>query len=113
MFAATACALFFIQSHDHYWTFERVDPEQYRIRELNEDLTRLRPPLHREAKVLFLKDGFAPDTWTPLYVVRMFYHDPNIAVDRLKKGTPPLPSSDYSLILDYCGQHYYAHQCSD
>lgn len=109
LFLATACALFVIQAHDRFWTFDRVDPAQFLIRDLKKDLIRIRPSLAANGSVLFLGDAFQPGSWDPLYVVRLLYRNPGIPVDRVKMmppGSDPARMESYSLVLDYCSGRY-------
>jgi hypothetical protein len=111
LFLIAAYVLFNIQSHDSYRSFDRIDPSQARIRALKEDLLRVRPSLAGNGKVLFLRDGFQPEDWDPLYIVRLAYRDPGIVVDRAKNMRAPLRPGEYNLVLDYCGQRYTMGAC--
>lgn len=103
-FIATALALFIIQSHDRVWTFDSVDPNMVLIRVLRQDLLKNRSSLPPDAKVLLLNDPFPPDSWNTLYMVRLMYRSPAIAVDRMK--AMPADAASYTLILNYRDQHY-------
>jgi hypothetical protein len=63
-------------------------------RELAEDLSGLRPALRRGARILFVDDPFPRDSYTLLYVTRLFYRDMTLDVERT--GTQSPPPSEYS-----------------
>ncbi len=108
LFVATAFVLFTIQSRDRFWTFDRVDPAQPLIRQLKESLVRIRPSMPKNGSVLFLGDPFSGDEgWDPVFVVRLLYRSPDIAVDRVKAmGSGAQRRDAYSLVLDYNGHGY-------
>jgi hypothetical protein len=110
LFLLTAWVLFSIQSHDASTPFQRDAPEQVLIRELRQDLARIRPSLPQGSKVLFLRDRFPADAWDPFYIVALTYRHPDITVDRVKSMSvgfpPPKPRDQYTLVLDYCDNRY-------
>ncbi len=97
-----------IQSRDRAWTLDSIDPNMVLIRDMRADLLKIRPSLPPDARVLFLNDAFPPDTWNTLYIVRLLYKSPSIAVDR--KQALPADAASYTLILTYRVQHYSASQ---
>jgi hypothetical protein len=108
LFLATAGALFVVEYYDDAWNFGIVDVKQVLIRRMREDLARIRPVLPRNARVLFLQHAFEPDSYNPLYIVRLLHHDPDIAVDCAQSSRAPKPirPENYHLVLSYCGNHY-------
>jgi hypothetical protein len=105
---ATAAVLFVIESRDDVWNFGIVDVKQTLIRGMREDLARIRPVMPKHGRVLFLQHAFEPDSYDPLYVVRLLYHDDGIAVDCAQSSRVPLPikPENYHLVLAYCDRHY-------
>ncbi len=107
LFLLTSWFLFTFQHNDSWRSFDRIDPSQPRIRVLQQSLARIparqRPSVLKDG-VLFLRDPFLPEDWDPLFIVRLFYRDPDIPVDRVKNlPAGSSPSLDrYSLVLDYC-----------
>jgi hypothetical protein len=106
VFATTAAVLFVVQSHDRFWTFDRVDPHQHMIRALHRDLAEIGAAVPKEGRVLFLRDAFEPDRWDPVFVVRLMYKDPFLTVDRIKTN-PAAQPDQYNLVLDYDGGRYF------
>lgn len=109
LFLLTAWVLYNVQAHDAGSTFRKDNPTQTSIRELRKSVARVRPSLSKDAKVLLLSDAFPADGWAPLYIIRLYYRDPGIEVDRIKSapsGVAPLPIDQYNLVLDYRGNRY-------
>jgi hypothetical protein len=107
LLTGTAAVLFVIQANDNYFSFAAPDINQPRIRQLKFDLAGLRRPLPRDGRVLFLNDAWDGETLNALYIVRLLYGNPEIAVDRVKEIHGPVPPrSTYSLVIDYCGKQY-------
>ena len=110
LFLLAAYVLYNIQHNDRGRSFERIDPQQAQVRALKEALAPIRlPPASENRGVLFLRDGFTVESWDPLYIVRLWYREPEMPVDRLKKPEPgagPLQPERYGLILDYCDERY-------
>ncbi len=104
VFIVTALVLFTIQFRDRAWTLDSIDANMMLIRDMRADLLNIRPSLPPAARVLFLNDAFTPDTYNPLYIVRLLYKGPDIVVDRLK--IRPADSKPYTLVLDYRDRHY-------
>jgi len=108
LFLLTAWFLFSFQHNDPSRSFDRIDPSQPRIGALEQALLRIHPPNGLSKGVLFLRDPFVPEDFDPLFVVRLFYNDSAIPVDRVKTmpaGSSPSPDR-YSLVLDYCGDQF-------
>ena len=107
LFLLVAALLSYIQLHDQY--VNAVDPVQAQIRTLKENLLQIRPVMPMKSSVLFLRDGFVQDSFDPIYIVRLLYHDPDIRVDSVKRMSPvdgPVEWKNYNLVLDYCGGRY-------
>lgn len=103
-FLATALALFVIQFRDATWRFDYPRPEQEQIHRLRRDLVFLRAP--HPHRVLFLHQAVDSDSYIPLYVVRLLYRDPQIAVDAGSHRPNPLRPETYDLLIDLCRGHY-------
>lgn len=103
LIALTAAILLVIETRDNTPPF--VDhPNMTLIRNLRADLLRITPSLPPDAKVAFLPGNpFPPDTWNTLYITRLLYKSPAIAVDRFLNPVDPAP---YTLILAYRDGHY-------
>jgi hypothetical protein len=101
LFLVTMYVLFNVHSHDAERSFLYPDGPMIRIHSLNESLARMNLAIPRGGSVLFVSDAFRTyDTYMPLYVVRLFYHDPNLAVD-LEPG-----DRRYDRKLELCDQGY-------
>ncbi|HLX43024.1 MAG TPA: hypothetical protein VKR43_06305 [Bryobacteraceae bacterium] len=105
---ATAAFLFVVERRDEVWNFSIVDVKQTLIRGMRTDLLRIRPAMQEHGRVLLLTHAFEPDSFVPMYVVRLLYHAPDIAVDCAQSSRAPRPVKleNYHLVLAYCGQHY-------
>src|SRR5262249_52876411 len=103
-----AGALFVVEYRDDAWNFDIVDRKQVLIRKTREDLARIRTSLPQDGRVLFLTQPFEPDSYDPLYIVRLLYRNPEIAVDSAQSSRVPQPikPENYHLVLAYCGDHY-------
>ncbi len=101
LFLVTMYVLFNVHSHDAERSFLYPDGPMIRIHSLNGSLARMNLPIPRGGSVLLVSDTFRTyDTYMPLYVVRLFYHDPNLAVD-LEPG-----DRRYDRKLELCDQGY-------
>jgi hypothetical protein len=101
LFLVTLYVLFNVHSRDTERSFLYPDGPMIRIHSLNASLARMNLPIPRGGSVLFVSDTFRTyDTYMPLYVVRLFYHDPDLVVD--------LEPSDrrYDRRLELCDQGY-------
>ena len=106
LFLLVAFALFDVQRHDTYRSFDQIDPSQANLRTLKQDLadhSAARPAVS-PLRVLLLHDPFPRDVWDPVMLVRMHYGNPSLTVDR----DTPQPEQGYDLVLDYDGRHYQA-----
>jgi hypothetical protein len=101
LFLMVLYVLFNVQSHDQQRSILDPDGPQIRIRSLNESLARMHLPVPRGGSVLFVSDEFRTyDQYMPLFVVRLFYHDPKLAVD-----LEPMDRT-YDRVLGLCGEGY-------
>jgi hypothetical protein len=101
LFLVTLYVLFNIHSHDQQRSFLIADGPRTRIHAMTESLARMNLPVPRGGSVLFVSDAFrAYDRYMPLYVVRLFYHDSDLAVD-LEPG-----DRKYDRKLELCDQGY-------
>jgi hypothetical protein len=101
LFLVTLYVLFNVHSHDQQRSFLIPDGPRTRIRSLAESLGRMKLPIPRGGSVLFVSDAFRNyDQYMPLYVVRLFYHDPDLVVD-LEPG-----DRKYDRKLELCDQGY-------
>jgi len=108
LLVVTAAVLFVVEYRDDEWNFGVVDVKQVLIRGLRDDLSRVRPALPKSARVLFLTHAFEPESFEPLYVVRLLYRDSGIAVDcaQSSRVSKPVTPGNYQLVLAYCNRHY-------
>ena len=104
----TAAVLFVVEDRDQVWNFRIVDVKQVLIRGLRRDLARIRPALPPMSRVLFLTHAFEADSYEPLYVVRLLYHDAGIVVDcaQSSRVAKPVTPAEYETVIQYCGGHY-------
>ena len=72
-----------------------------------EQLQKIQPTVHPNARVLFLDDPFSEDdTWDLLYICRLYYRLPGLVVDRVRQmpAKPDQPTIDsYDLVFTYRG----------
>ena len=108
LFLTTAVLLFVIERQDAVWSFDAIDVNQVLIRGMRQDLSGIRPAIPKNGRVLFLKQAFDPDSYNPLYVVRLLYRSDAIVVDCAQSSRAPSPiqPENYDLALTYCGRHY-------
>jgi hypothetical protein len=93
---AAACAVFIlvgwrygkIQLHTY-----RVDPRHWlydgpaSVRALAQQIASMHPTLPPGSHLLFEEDGFTTREFTPMFILRLLYRDPNLVVDRAKLRT--------------------------
>lgn len=81
-----------------------------------DQLKTMHPDFPPHARVMFLEDGFTTGEWTPLFIVRLLYHDPAMTVDRVKQktarpaGWEQFTSADrihYDYVFTYENGHYW------
>lgn len=68
------------------------------------DYQRLKLPLPKGGSLLLLNDRCDTDTWTPLFVARLFHHDRDLTVDRVKMNQRQ-PGKTYDIIPDLQDGH--------
>jgi hypothetical protein len=101
LFLVTVYVLFSIHSRDVERSFLYPDGPMTRIHSLNGSLERMQLPIPRGGSVLFASDAFRDyDQYMPLYVVRLFYHDPDLVVDLEPRDRK------YDRKLELCDQGY-------
>jgi hypothetical protein len=101
LFLVAMYVLFNVHSHDAERSFLYPDGPMIRIHSLNESLARMSLPIPRGGSVLFESDTFRTyDTYMPLYVARLFYHDQDLAVDLEPRDRK------YDRRLELCDQGY-------
>lgn len=69
-------------------------------------LQRIPSPPKRDDAVLFLNDKFSTEDWQPVLIVRLYYRDPNLRVDRVKMMKRPPDRAEisrYHFVFDYAG----------
>jgi hypothetical protein len=57
------------------------------IRGMAEQLPAMHPSFPKSTRILFQEDAFTTGEWTPLFVMRLLYHDRGLIVDRIKSAT--------------------------
>jgi hypothetical protein len=100
VFMMAVAALFLVDRWNHMWNFGIPDVNQLRIEAMRGDLTHFAVP--KGGRVLLLRQAFDPGNYDALFVFRLRYRDPEIAVDIAKA------SGKYDLVLDYGDGHYFA-----
>jgi hypothetical protein len=65
--------------------------------------TDLNLKLFPESRTLFLNDPFASDDWTPVILLRLYFHDPALEIHRVKMPADQgaIASSSYDFVFDY------------
>lgn len=63
------------------------------------------PVIPKGTSILITDDPFAADEWTPLFVARLLYKDPEMVVNRIKLGFPNKPE-DYTWVIDFVDGRY-------
>lgn len=69
-----------------------------------EDYEKLGLKLPRGGSILLLNDRCGTETWTPFFIARLYYHDENLRVDRVKKDQRDA-SIKYDAVLDLIDGH--------
>jgi hypothetical protein len=105
---ATAAGLFIVEYRDDTWNFGIVNVKQVLIRGFRQDLLQIRPPLPKNAKVLFLTHAFEPDSYVPLFMIQLLYHNRDIKIDCAQSPRAPSPvrPETYDAVIAYCRGHY-------
>jgi len=93
---ALACVVFVLVG----WRFGKVNLHELRVeqrpwlydqpaavRAMADQLRAMHPALPPHTRVLLLEDGFTTGEWTPMFIIRLIYKDPNMIVDRVKLKT--------------------------
>ena len=93
LLVAAAAVIFVAQQRNHEWSFDSVDPNQVRIREMRRDMETINIP--KAGRVRLLRQPFDAGSYNALFLIRLSKHDPDIAVDT---GDP---SGKYDVVLDY------------
>jgi len=102
LFVCVLWALFDIHARDQARSFVDADRLTAPIRSLAGSLTRIHAPMPKGGSVLFLSYAIE-DRWQPVFIVRLFYRDPTIRVDRAWQDSL---TGRYDLILALCDQGY-------
>ncbi len=65
----------------------------------------LDPHLPPGSRTLFLNDPFAANTWTPVFLLRLYFRDPSLEIQRVKiRGDQDVIAvSSYDFVFDYRG----------
>ena len=106
MFLAVAALLLVLQSRDKNPGFEWTDPSQAANRSLQRGLATFCPSLKAGAAVLLRGDPFDADVYDPMFVARLWYHDPAILVDRTKTPSAARETTAYDCVLEYRGSQF-------
>lgn len=110
---AVAIGLFAVETQDTTWTFADPRPEEARIHRMRKDLATIHDATPKPRRVLFLHQAVDPTGYVPLYILRLLYRDPYMAVD--VSGSPhapdPIRPESYDLIIDFCQGRYVKGPC--
>jgi hypothetical protein len=114
---ALACAVFVlagwrmgkINLHD-----QRADPRTWLydspavIQAMTSQMLQRHPSLPRGARILLTQDSFSTSEYTPLFLVQLLYHDPDLTLDRvsLMTGKAPQNWDGYQYVFTYAGGSY-------
>ena len=113
---ALACLVFAIVG----WRFgklnlhdQRADPRTWlyqsptQVKQMADSMPALAPQLLPGAHVLFLKDPFTTDEWTPYFIMKLLYRDDTIVPERVKMmPAPPKTWASYEFVFTYENGHY-------
>jgi len=92
---------------------QRADPRHWlyddpaRTRALVSQIKTLQPAFPAKTSILFEDDAFGNDEYTPLFILSLLYHDPDLTVDRDKLSpNKPLNPADYQYVFTFQDGHY-------
>ncbi len=115
--AACAIACLAVALHSRYqrrsYLMKSEKESSRHSRALIQNLKAMELPIKPGGRLLLLRDAFGTDEWTPFFIVRLFYHDPSLTVDRVKMKqpvTPPEETPPYDFVLDYDGERTFVVQ---
>lgn len=108
---ALACVVFALVG----WRFgklnlhdQRADPRHWLydgpalVHAMADQMLSLNPMLPQRARLLFLSDPFGADEYTPTFIIRLLYREPDLTVDRLKMMHPQPENWDgYRYVFSY------------
>jgi hypothetical protein len=82
------------------------------IRDMAHQLPAMHPSFPQGTRILFQEDAFTTGEWTPMFVMRLLYHDRNLVVDRIKTKTEKPPGWEQFTSPDHT--HYdYVFTCEN
>jgi Dolichyl-phosphate-mannose-protein mannosyltransferase len=101
LFVLTMVALYQVNSTGSVRSIYETPADQTLVRELTQAADRTHrdhPDAHR---ILFLRDGFAEDNWSPEFAARLTYGNPELVVDRVKKMSMRPDPGGYDVVVDH------------
>lgn len=111
-FAYGAVNRHFLDSEPREWLYASPDS----IRTMTKEMLAMHRTFPKGARVIFLDDGIGWGEYTPLFILRVLYNDPDMIVDRIKQHTDDKPkdwsqylSADhvhYDYVFSFDGAHY-------
>jgi hypothetical protein len=92
--------LHILRTEPRPWLYDQPDA----VHAMADQMRALHPTFPARARVLFQEDGFTTGEWTPLFILRLLYHDPDMVVDRVKLKTERPPGWE-----QYCSPDKFHH----
>jgi hypothetical protein len=87
---------------------QRADPRTWLydspalIRTMTGQMLEKHPNLPRGTSILLTSDSFLTNEYTPLFVLRLLYRDPDLTLDRISKmPAPPANWDSYQYVFAY------------
>jgi hypothetical protein len=86
LFVAAALALAAMHARKGAANVSEITTEEHHIRDVIRQLGRLHPKMPEGSRILLVKDPFEGRVWDSTFLLRLFYRDNSLVVDRLADG---------------------------
>jgi hypothetical protein len=105
LFLALGVLLALAHNRQRAYTFLGNAGGDQTIRQFVTQFAALDPRLPPGSHALFLNDPFAADTWTPVFLLRLYFRDPSLSIQRTKMRADQstIAVSSYDFVFDYRG----------
>jgi hypothetical protein len=103
LFTTVGALLVVTHTWQRSYTFLGNAGNDQTIRRFALQFAELNPRLFPGSRTLFLNDPFASDDWTPVILLRLYFHDPALEIHRVKMPADQgaIASSSYDFVFDY------------
>jgi hypothetical protein len=108
LFVILAALLAAAHTRERAYTFATEGRGDQLIRRFQAQFLAVCPKLPPRSHVLFLDDPFGADQWTPVTLLRLYFHDPELQIQRLKMPVDRtiIDVLSYDFVLDYRGDRF-------